>query len=792
MNHLMHHLDIDKNILTLLEFDKILEKIASFSNIHSNQKKIKSTVPFVDINTINKHHQYVNDAIEIMKKKPTFSFMETGGINDLVLNSTKNKILSIEEIVLIVNFIKYHHKTIYFLKQAKTISPEIYKLTNYNIETKKLTEKINEYIDNNNQIKYTCTKKLMSLHIQLDKTISVINHKLEAIMIENNKKNIIQDNIITLRNDRHCLSIKASDKKSLDGIIHSTSDSGHTVFIEPIEIIKLGNDKQEIQLEIKKEIIRILKMIGLMISHNSKQICQQLTEHNKLDHIFAIAKYTLDCNYLNYLTNKKNYDLVDKNNKELILINACHPLINNPIPLNFTISSAYNAVAITGPNTGGKTITLKTIGLLVIMTLSGIPIPAAHGTKIPLYSRLFCDIGDEQSIQQSLSTFSAHIQSILKAINYADEKSLILLDELGAGTDPEEGSRLAISILDYLIKSNAHIVITTHHGEVKKYVINKTNIINASMEFDVIKLQPTYKIIFGLPGKSNAITIAKKLGLPESIINKANSLTPIEEINYNKMTDKLQNALIAVDQHKAELQEHKLKLKNLVNKLENKLPLIKDIILNQSQKQIINIEKNITSIDKKINNIEKNIDTQSVQEIKEEILKNQKNISSIQNIFNHTKDNYKIGDNVFIDNLNSFAEILSILDKNYIEVKIGSSRIKINKSQIRQSELKKKKSNFKNNYTDSINISPIQDPGLQIEIRGKALDIAIAEAEKFIDHATRFGHKRILIIHGKGSGTLKKLIRDILADHPLVEKFENASYGEGGAGVTIAYLEDLI
>ena len=781
-----------KNLSHALEFDKILSDIASYAIIEKNKSKILSFRPLNKLEDIKVRHTAVQDALNVLTKKTSLHFVETSKISNYILNAKKNKILSGNEIFQIIAFLEIQKKNIKILQQGKTLAPNLSKVAHDDALLDNLLKDIKDFLDQKGQIKPNATKTLEYLNLQLENLSNDIKNKLDVIMSKYADNNIIQEEIITLRNDRFCLSVKSSEKKSIPGIVHNTSDSGQTVFLEPLSTVDMGNDRQEIFIEIKKEIQRILEEMTTIISDAHSEIKTAIKSHNYLDEIFAIAKCANNSNSQSLITYSDKNPFIKKEMAHLKFINACHPLIKDAVPLNIEIDSTINAIAITGPNTGGKTVVLKTVGLLVSMALSGLPIPAQTGTIIPLYDYIYCDIGDEQSIQQSLSTFSAHIKSILTAINSATNKSLILIDELGAGTDPDEGARLATSILDHLIKTNAHLIVTTHHSEVKKYAYENNDIINASMEFDSNNLKPTYLLTLGLPGSSNALIIAEKLGLPKAIIKQATKKIPQNELNYTTLNRKLKARIIKLENMQIILKNLKIRLNKRVQDLNQNFNSIKNLsseknlhLLNEFKKQNELFSKNIAELEKK-HSIEKNKKIyEEAQKVKEELEK------IIFRKTNYSIDQYKIDEEVFVPKLKVIGKITKLQTNDRIEVTTASSSINLKIDEIDKIDQNDNKSKKFNSMQKNINFNSIDDPGMEVEIRGKPIDIAVAEAEQFLDRAVRFGHKRVKIIHGKGSGKLKKIIQEILEQHPLIERYENAAFGEGGAGVTIVYLEDI-
>ena len=781
-----------KNFSNALEFNKILSDIASYAIIEKNKKKILSFQPLNKLENIKDRHIAVQDALNILTKKTSLQFMETSRINDHILSAQKNKILSENEIFQIIAFLEMQKKNVRILQQGKTLATNLSKVAHDDALLSNVLKDIKEFLDQKGQIKPNATKTLEYLNLQLENLSNDIKNKLDIIMSKYTDQNVIQEEIITLRNDRFCLSVKSSEKKSIPGIVHNTSDTGQTVFLEPLATIDMGNDRQEVFIEIKREIQRILEEMTAIISDSHNEIKTAIKSHNYLDEIFAIAKHANHSNSQSLITHSDENPFIKKETTHLKLINACHPLIKDAVPLNIEIDSTINAIAITGPNTGGKTVVLKTVGLLVSMALSGLPIPAQRGTLIPLYDYIYCDIGDEQSIQQSLSTFSAHIKSILTAINSSTNKSLILIDELGAGTDPDEGARLATAILDHLIKTNAHLIVTTHHSEVKKYAYDNNNIINASMEFDSNNLKPTYLLTLGLPGSSNALIIAEKLGLPKEIIKQATKKIPQNELNYNALNQTLKAKIIKVENMQLTMQNLKVRLNKRIHELNQNFNSIKNLsaeknvhLLNEFKKQNELFSKNIIELEKK-HSVEKNKKIyEEAQKAKEEIEK------IILKKTKHSINQYKIDEEVFVPKLKVTGKITKFQTNDRIEISTASSLVHLKIDEIEKIDEKDNESKKINLMQKNINFNSIDDPGMEVEIRGKSIDIAVAEAEKFLDRAVRFGHKRVKIIHGKGSGKLKKIIQEILEQHPLIERYENAAFSEGGAGVTIVYLEDI-
>ncbi len=780
-----------KSLSRALEFDKILSDIANYAVIEENKKKILSLHPLNNLEDIIARHTAVQDALNILTKKTDLYFVETSKIDNYILNASKSKILSEEEIFQIIKFLKIQKKNISLLQQGKILAPSLSAVDHDESLLNNLIKDINDFLDHKGHIKPNATKTLEYLNLQLDNLSNEIKNKLDLIISNYAENNVIQEKIITLRNDRFCLSIKSSEKKSIPGIIHSTSDSGQTVFLEPLSTIDIGNDRQEIFIEIKKELERILVEMTAIISDAHIEIKTAIKSHSYLDEIFAIAKHAINLNSKELITYSDSNPFINKSVTTLKFTNAYHPLIENAVPLNIEIDESINAIAITGPNTGGKTVVLKTVGLLVSMALSGLPIPAAKGTSIPLYDRIYCDIGDEQSIQQSLSTFSAHIKSILKPINAATEKSLILIDELGAGTDPDEGAQLAMAILDHLIKTKAHLIITTHHSEVKKYSHGNTNIINASMEFDVNNLEPTYLLTLGLPGTSNAIIIAEKLGLPKEIIKKANKKISKNELNYNELNRKLKVKIAQLENVQITMQDLKINIGKRVDELNQNFNSIRNLSSKKNLQVLDDYKKQNEIFSMNMSKLEEKFSIEENKKIYEEAEKTKRELEKI--LFaklNNSISDYQVNEKVFVPKLKVTGKITKLQSNDRIEVSTASSSIKLKIDEIEKLN-QKIDENELSAMQKNISFNSIEDPGMEIEIRGKPIDIAVGEAEKFLDHAARFGHKRVKIIHGKGSGKLKKIIQEILDQHPLIERYENASFGEGGAGVTVAYLEDI-
>ncbi len=620
----------------------------------------------------------------------------------------------------------------------------------------------------------------------------LIRDRLNQLISTSDK---LMDNLYTLRDGRYVVPVRSEFKNSFKGIVHDQSASGQTVFIEPMFVVDLNNDLKKLEIEEEKEIERILMEFSKRVLEILPELISNLNAIANIDFIFSRGKLAYDMEAIKPIIN---------NNGIISLKSARHPLIDKDkvVPIDISLGNSFNTLVITGPNTGGKTVTLKTVGILTLMTQYGLMIPCADNSEVAVFDELFADIGDEQSIEQSLSTFSSHMKNIIEIINNAKENSLILFDELGSGTDPEEGSGLSISILNYFLEKNIRTIATTHYSQLKMYAMTTENVQNAAMEFDVEKLEPTYKLIIGISGKSNAFEISKKLGLDESFIINAKKFISNNELSFDKLVSNVDNRRkeyeeLIIEQrkilnfNKKIKEEYEEKLEKFNKQKEKKIKKLDEYIENS----IYETEKFCRETINHINKARSKEQSTKLKKISEEILKkidkiNHSKMIKKENESNILNEPLMLGEEVKVLSLNENGYVQTLPDKNgNLQVKIGILKVNANISDIIRIEKIIDHSKDKISYSKSNFIKSDKMFNNKIDVRGYNTEDAIYEIDKFLDDSFIANLNEVTIVHGKGTGVLRKNISDFLRKHKLVKSFSFGKFNEGGDGATVVKLK---
>lgn len=785
-----------KNIYEILEFNKILDSLSQYAisdetkDLCLNLKKIDSDKDLYQaISETDSAMSYIRNGFV-----PNFDAISD--ISNSMVRLSKNASLNLSELVNISHCLDLSKSLVDFFNEKKLeTNLDIYvhsldPILNLNKEIKKIVVSDTEVSDDASTNLHTIRQK-KSL---LKEKIHITTNRLL-----NTYAKYLQDPVVANKDGAICLPVKSEYKNKVDGAIHSISGSQFTIFIEPKEIINLNNEVTETEHLEQLEINKILFELSTKITPYIDIIKSNYTNIIKLDFIFAKAKYAYNTNSTKPILNKDG---------KINLINARHPLIkeNVIVPININLGIDFNSLIITGPNTGGKTVSLKTVGIIELMALSGLFIPASENSLVAIFDNIFADIGDEQNIEQNLSTFSSHMTNIVYILNKGlSSNSLVLLDEICTGTDPVEGANLAISILDALYEKNVKVIATTHYPELKKYALTKEGVKNGAFEFNIDTLKPTYKLLIGIPGKSNAFAISEKLGLDKKIIDKARNLIDTNDIRFEDVISNLEESKLTIEKERVEIENYKQEIENLKNKVkrqEKGLNDRADSIIRQAKEKAHNIlydAKNLA--DETIKNIKKNGDNLSVS-IKERTKLNKGLNDSAISLFEKVKGpsqplsakKIKIGATVKILSLNANGIVETLPDKDYnLFVRIGIMRTQVN---LRDLELlindnitidgtKIKKITNKDG-SSKIKLEKSYDVKSEINLIGKNTDEAIFELDKYIDDAYIAHLPTIRIIHGRGTGTLKKAVHDYCRKSSVIKSYRLGDFDEGGDGVTVA------
>ena len=682
----------------------------------------------------------------------------------------------------------------YFSVVSKSSYPLLLQYFDSLYTNKNLEESISHKILDENTVDDKASQKLYNIRKEQKQINLDIKDKLNYYIHSATYSKYLQDNVITMRNERFVIPVKEEYRGEVKGFVHDISASGSTVFIEPLSVFELNNKLSSLLAEENIEILKILSELSSLLFPITKELSSNLEIIGKLDFIFAKANYSCQISAISPIINEKKY---------INLVSARHPLINpdSVVPISINLGDEFKSLIITGPNTGGKTVALKTVGLLILMAQSGLHIPSDKSSSIYIFDNIFADIGDEQSIAENLSTFSSHITNIVEILKFATSDSLVLLDELGSGTDPREGALLAISILEAFYGKNILTISTTHYPELKNYALTTNGFKNASFEFDIDNLKPTYKLLIGIPGKSNAFAICEKLGLDKNILNTAKENMSSTDVDIEDLLKSIYDNKIEIEKEKDEISKNLIQIQDLRKKLEkdysdSEYKAEKMIIdaKNEARDILLNAKDEATNAIKTAKEITKNLKSNSITDL--ENLRNELNnnirILSVESLQNANsglnKNDIRVGMKVFVCSLSSEGIVLTTPNQSgEVQVQIGTMKITSPISNlIRSSSKDNKKAKTQKLYYSSQKSKTISS---EINVIGMNVEDAISVIDKYLDDAKVSKLENVRIVHGKGTGKLRAGIHKFLKTHPHVKNFRVGTYGEGEMGVTVVTLK---
>ena len=783
---------MNKKILQTLEFSKIIQAIANFAASDLGKEQVLTLSPSIDKNEIELWQDETEDGTRILKLRGHMPIPKLQNVRPhlkrLDIGASLNG-LEIAQIGKILRTTSEMNRFFENLKETGIEMNRLYELAENFVTTPTLNQVIRETVDEDGRVMDDASPALKGIRIGIKRGENAIREKLDGI-VRGKSAQYLSDAIITIRNDRYVIPVKQEYRSHFGGVVHDQSSTGQTLFVEPQSVVELNNRLRQLQIEERREIDRILAEISNEIAPFSKDILNNMFLLGKLDFIGAKASYAKSIS--------ANRPIIHEQN-EVRLLSARHPLLDqtNVVANDILIGGENQAVIITGPNTGGKTIILKTLGLLQLMGQAGLQLPVAQDSQIGLFTEIFADIGDEQSIEQSLSTFSSHMTNIVSILDRVDDKSLIIFDELGAGTDPQEGAALAIAILDKIGAIGSYVMVTSHYPELKAYGYNRPQTINASMEFDVDTLSPTYRLLIGVPGRSNAFEISKRLGLDNDIIDSARQLIDGESQNLNEMIADLENRRkmaeteylevrhyvdeaeqlhadlqTAVQQFYAEREELMRKAREKANNLveeteENADQIIKELRKKQIQGQYEGVKEH-EFIDAK---------TQLSGLKQEEALAKNKVLKKAK-----AKQVMKPGDDVIVQSFGQKGILMEKVDKNHWVVQMGMLKMKLKESDLTLTAPEKEPSR---KMIASVRSESNNHVSPQLDLRGERYENALAELDRYLDAALLANYPQVTIVHGKGTGAIRQGVTDALKKHRSIKSFRYAPPNQGGNGATI-------
>ncbi|MCL2873553.1 MAG: endonuclease MutS2 [Defluviitaleaceae bacterium] len=802
---------MDSKALKILEFNKIIDRLAEKAISPMGKELAADTLPLDNLEKIQKSQRETSEAVSVILKKGS---LPLGGLRDVraaVKRADVGGMLGIVELFEVGEFLYVCRKVSNYAKAQNNnvLNDNLFSLEEYFNAVKtidSLEKEINRCLPNENEIADGASSELLSIRKAIKTSNSKIMEHLNSIIHSGTYKTMLQDAVITMRGGRYCVPIKAEYKTTFNGMIHDQSSTGATVFMEPLSVVQLNNKLKELAAEEKDEIDKILRQLSGLVSENSFEILQNNEMLTYLDVVFAKGELSLSMNGIEPVFNEKGYINIKKGR---------HPLIDPKVvvPIDIYLGDSFNTLLVTGPNTGGKTVSLKTIGLFTLMGQAGLHIAASDGSELAIFDNVFADIGDEQSIEQSLSTFSSHMTNIVRILDKVTCDSLVLLDELGAGTDPTEGAALAISILEYLHGLKVRTAITTHYSELKIYALQTECFENACCEFDVATLRPTYKLLIGIPGKSNAFAISEKLGLPMHIISAAKDILSSEEVRFEDVITDLEISRKALEseQAKAEaLRRESERLHSTLEQQKEKLQAQRDKIVAEAKLEArLLMQKTKDEANAMIKELKEQIressDNKAIEQSRLKIHEKLKEVelSSVslgtgKGKLISIKDTVKEGELVFVDTFNKNMTVASKpTSSGDVMVVSGNMRVKVkvknlfmpDKNEIaREKALSRESFKSPKSSTHSVKSSKSKFISQELDIRGQYPSDGVEKVDKYIDDAKLSNLNKVMIIHGKGTGVLRDAIHDHLRTNPLVKEFRLGTFGEGEAGVTVVEL----
>lgn len=786
---------MEQKTLRDLEYDKILNMLAEYARNEKTREEILKYHPLSDFHAVQQLLSETDAAMTMVLQYGSPELVTVEALEGALKRMQMGGSLSMPELLNVAAVLRgarvlkkyYEGKENVLSGYFAQLEPE-----------KRLEEKITTSILSAEEMADGASSELYNIRRKMRGAEAKVKESLNSMVHSNHYQKLLQDAIVTMRNGRYVIPVKAEHRGEVQGIVHDISSSGGTVFIEPAAVVNANNELHELELKEQREIERILFELTAEAAEVSEVIAVDFRTILQLDFIFAKAKFALQQKAVCPKLNDRGC---------LHIKNGRHPLIDpeKVVPSNISLGGDFDSLIITGPNTGGKTVALKTVGLFCLMTQSGFLIPAADGTEMPVFENIFSDIGDEQSIEQSLSTFSSHMKNIVSISEKVTPQSLVLFDELGAGTDPVEGAALATAILEYMRQVGAKTMATTHYSELKLYALSNERVENASCEFDVNTLSPTYRLMIGIPGKSNAFAISQRLGLPEHIIERSRQLLSEENIKFEDVLSEIEQSRLTAERARQEQERMRAEVERLRGELERekeKLDKRKERILEQAQERAEGIlqrakeetEEMLDSLKAAQKQAEAQEVRRAMEEVKKELnLKIKNTRKPVQQPkkrrSNLTVNNLRLGASVLIEDMNDKGTVVSVNKKDetaVIQVGIMKITSKVSNLSLLEEEVPKHTAVPMRRSGSGLKTAAVKP---EVDLRGMNLEEALLETEKFLDQSILAGLHTVTVIHGKGTGILRSGIQDLLRHHPQVKSYRLGKYGEGENGVTIAELK---
>ena len=798
---------MDDRTLEVLELPAVLERLAALTAWSAGREAALALRPITDLDAVVRLQRETGEAITLDRLGVAVPMHGARDVRERIAAAARGGMLTTLELLEVAGMCRAAGQARRALVRVVDSAPLLANLANGIPELGALRMLIEESIDDQGAVRDSASPELASIRRQLIVAHERLQHRLQALMSSSTLRNALQDTIIVMREGRYVLPVKADFRGAVRGVVHDTSASGATLYIEPLAVVDLGNAWRELQVRERHEVERVLRSLSAAAGEAEDDILDATARLAYLDVAQAKARMAAALNAGDLASSGPRQSWLVEAPGELRLNEARHPLLSgHVVPTSIRVGGDFDALLITGPNTGGKTVALKTAGLLCLMALSGLPVPAAAGSQVPVYEQIFADIGDEQSIEQSLSTFSGHLTAVIDIIERARERSLVLLDEVGAGTDPTEGAALGIAIVDRLIGQGAALIATTHHSELKVYAHHTPRVTNASVEFDLATLRPTYRLSVGLPGQSNALAIASNLGMPNDVIEAARGTLSTGERDFESLLGDLRAQLTEAEQRSERASTAAAEAEALRADLQRRSAELAAETQHIRDDARARVRRELRDVERFLERTKRDVESARLEQARIDFARATRAADRVQDapapapepllddlppmlVGPATMHDVRQGAMVWLRGMTTPGEVLEEPDDDgSFPVQFGSIRTN---ARVEQVERTGEQPPIARMRDTSILVSTSPDVGISIEVRGQRLDEALPRVEEFLDHAARNGRGRVLLIHGKGTGAMRRAVRELLDRHPLVTRYETAERAEGGDGVTVAFLETV-
>ena len=796
---------MDDRTLDVLEFPAVLQRLAGLTAWSAGREAALALRPISDLDEVVRRQRETAEAITLDRLGVAVPMAGARDVRERVVAAARGSVLTPFELMDIAGMCRAAVVARRALVRIADTAPLLANIASAIPDLGPLRVLIEEAIDDQGAVRDSASPELASIRRALIAAHERLQQRLQSLLASTTLRNALQDTIIVMRDGRYVLPVKADFRGAVRGVVHDTSSSGATLYVEPLAVVELGNAWRELQVRERHEIERVLRELSAAAGEAEFDIHDATSRLAHLDVAQAKARLAaaLDARDLASTVHRQPW-LVEAPG-ELRLVGARHPLLSGEVvPTSIRVGGDFDALLITGPNTGGKTVALKTAGLLCLMALAGLPVPARSGSQVPVYEQIFADIGDEQSIEQSLSTFSGHMTAVIDIIERAHECSLVLLDEVGAGTDPTEGAALGIAIVDRLVAQGAGLIATTHHSELKVYAHRTPRVMNASVEFNLETLRPTYRLSIGLPGQSNALAIAGNLGMPRDVIEAARSTLSTEERDFESLLGDLRAQLAAAEERSERAAGAASEAEALRADLQRRSADLAAETTHIREEARARVRRELRDVERYLERTKRDVEAARLEQARADYERATRAAERIEEppppspVLDElppilarpaAQRDVRPGGLVWLRGMTTAGEVLGEPDERGVfSVQFGSIRTNARLEQVERTGDQPPVARMRDT---TILVSTPPDVGMSIEVRGQRLEEALPRVEEFLDHAARNARGRVLLIHGKGTGAMRRAVRELLDRHPLVSRYETAERAEGGEGVTVAYLETV-